>query len=99
MDSNYSFVLTVVVAATMGAVLGWYIGGWKGRDKGAWALLGFLLPISILILIFLPKLQPKSTTEPQQSVRQQADTRECPHCAETILVKAKVCKHCGRDVI
>lgn len=24
--------------------------------------------------------------------------RECPHCAERILVKAKVCKHCGLDV-
>jgi uncharacterized membrane protein YdbT with pleckstrin-like domain len=24
--------------------------------------------------------------------------RECPHCAERILAKAKVCKHCGRDV-
>ncbi|HJU64881.1 MAG TPA: PH domain-containing protein [Gemmatimonadaceae bacterium] len=26
------------------------------------------------------------------------DERECPWCAERILVKAKVCKHCGRDV-
>ncbi len=24
--------------------------------------------------------------------------RECPHCAELILKKAHVCKHCGRDV-
>lgn len=24
--------------------------------------------------------------------------RECPWCAETILAKARVCKHCGRDV-
>jgi uncharacterized membrane protein YdbT with pleckstrin-like domain len=24
--------------------------------------------------------------------------RECPWCAERILVKAKICKHCGRDV-
>lgn len=24
--------------------------------------------------------------------------RECPYCAETILAKAKVCKHCGREV-
>jgi uncharacterized membrane protein YdbT with pleckstrin-like domain len=26
------------------------------------------------------------------------DERECPHCAEMILKKARVCKHCGRDV-
>jgi hypothetical protein len=27
------------------------------------------------------------------------DERECPYCAELILRKAKVCKHCGRDVL
>lgn len=26
------------------------------------------------------------------------DERECPFCAEPILKKAKVCKHCQRDV-
>ena len=26
------------------------------------------------------------------------DERECPFCAELILKKAKVCKHCNRDV-
>ncbi len=27
-----------------------------------------------------------------------ADHRDCPHCAERILRKAKVCMHCARDV-
>lgn len=26
------------------------------------------------------------------------EERECPYCAEMILVRAKVCKHCGREV-
>lgn len=26
------------------------------------------------------------------------DERECPYCGQTILKKARVCKHCGRDV-
>jgi uncharacterized membrane protein YdbT with pleckstrin-like domain len=26
------------------------------------------------------------------------EERECPHCAEPILLRARVCKHCGRDV-
>lgn len=26
------------------------------------------------------------------------EERDCPFCAERILLKAKVCKHCGRDV-
>ena len=29
------------------------------------------------------------------SVREE---RDCPYCAERILAKAKVCKHCGRDL-
>jgi len=28
----------------------------------------------------------------------QDDTRECPHCAEIIKVRARVCRFCGRDV-
>jgi uncharacterized membrane protein YdbT with pleckstrin-like domain len=30
-----------------------------------------------------------------EPVRQE---RECPYCAELILARARVCKHCGRDV-
>lgn len=26
------------------------------------------------------------------------DERDCPYCAERILARAKVCKHCGREV-
>ena len=26
------------------------------------------------------------------------EERDCPHCAEKILVKAKICKHCGNAV-
>ena len=25
--------------------------------------------------------------------------RDCPYCAERILARARVCKHCGRDVV
>jgi hypothetical protein len=30
--------------------------------------------------------------------RESRQERECPHCAEAILVRANICKHCGRDV-
>lgn len=26
------------------------------------------------------------------------EERDCPYCAEPILARARVCKHCGRDV-
>jgi uncharacterized membrane protein YdbT with pleckstrin-like domain len=27
------------------------------------------------------------------------EERDCPYCAERILARARVCKHCGRDVV
>jgi uncharacterized membrane protein YdbT with pleckstrin-like domain len=30
--------------------------------------------------------------------RESREERDCPYCAERILVRARVCKHCGRDV-
>ncbi len=30
--------------------------------------------------------------------RESRDERDCPYCAERILARARVCKHCGRDV-
>ena len=36
-----------------------------------------------------------SATEAVPGTREE---RDCPYCAERILVRAKLCKHCGRDV-
>lgn len=41
------------------------------------------------------------TSAPRDSsllVGEVRDERECPYCAELILKKARVCKHCGREV-
>ncbi len=35
-----------------------------------------------------------SPAQPQPRVE-----RDCPYCAERILARARVCKHCGRDVV
>lgn len=32
------------------------------------------------------------------TVAEPRDERDCPHCAERILARARVCKHCGREV-
>lgn len=35
---------------------------------------------------------------PPASEAAKREERDCPYCAERILTRAKVCKHCGRDV-
>lgn len=39
----------------------------------------------------MAKASRKTTTQPEQA-------KECPFCAETIKARARVCKHCGRDL-
>lgn len=39
-----------------------------------------------------------ATAEAVPGIAAPRDQRECPFCAETILKKAKFCKHCRRDV-
>jgi len=43
-------------------------------------------------------LVPVSAAKPNASAELR-DEIECPSCAEMILAKAKICKHCGMDVI
>ena len=41
--------------------------------------------------------QPAGSAAPQ--LAEPRIERDCPYCAERILAKARVCKHCGRDVV
>ncbi len=71
----------------------------KGRSGAGWLMIGLLLGIFGVILVACMPAVPKEAvaTSPNfaasQAVNQQ--TKTCPDCAETILVNAKVCKHCG----
>ena len=38
------------------------------------------------------------TRTPAEALPVGRDERECPYCAERILARAKLCKHCGREV-
>jgi ribosomal protein L37AE/L43A len=40
----------------------------------------------------------KQLTESVKKIHERFFTRECPYCAEIIKKRAKVCKHCGKDV-
>ena len=65
----------------------------------------YLLPIYILYYIakkgnkvFRAKYEKRFAAEAAQVAAEASKFKTCPYCAETILVEAKVCKHCGRDV-
>ena len=59
--------------------------------------------VYLVILYFVAKkghqkYLAKIATIEAQEVEEAAQFTTCPHCAETILTAAKVCKHCGRDI-
>ncbi len=41
----------------------------------------------------------KTVTRAIGKIHERHYTRECPYCAEIIKKRAKVCKHCGRDLV
>ena len=49
------------------------------------------------LVVALDERRPQSTTGAAQPNEPRVE-RDCPYCAERILARARVCKHCGRDV-
>ena len=103
---EYLIPFWILCGVAGGAMLSRY------NKAGTGFLLGILLgPIGLIIAWTMrdsakldaaeqePPVQVKSYEEIQSEVdARQRDERECPYCAERILSKAKVCKHCGREV-
>ena len=88
-------------------VAGAAIGG--GLISGLMGFVGFFIGVVFLIIGFLVGRDKQVVYVEKQSHGQQAlplapsirsanTERSCPWCAETILVAAKICKHCGKEV-
>lgn len=74
-----------ILLAFFFSALGAKIANGKNRNMFLWGILGFLFPVSIVVLLCLSK---------KEAYREKV---ECPYCAELILEEAIVCKHCGRE--
>ena len=75
------------------------------NKAGSGCLLGGLLgPIGLIIAWTMrdsAKLDRETAVQAREAAKLEAEAREereCPYCAERILTKARVCKHCGHDV-
>ena len=83
-----------IVAALFSGFLCSIVAGYKNRSAHLWFFAGALFPVvSLLFLLLMPS---NASNESREGLRQ---VRACPFCAEKILAAAKVCKHCGSEVI
>ena len=78
------YLLTGIVVGFAASIL----AGRYGRNVNFWFVVCFLFPPTFLVLLALGENQAQAMNE----------YTECPYCAERIKKKAKVCKHCGRDI-
>ncbi|MBI4684176.1 MAG: hypothetical protein HY755_03140 [Nitrospirae bacterium] len=92
----YFIMFWILCAIAGGAMLSRY------NKAGSGFLLGGLLgPIGLIIAWTMrdnAKIDEVATTSQQRLSPEARDERECPYCAERILRKARVCKHCNREV-
>ncbi len=48
---------------------------------------------------FINEVIQKKVAESVQKIHKKNFTMECPYCAEIIKIRAKICKHCGKELI
>lgn len=99
------YLLTGLVAGFIASIL----AGKYGRNATSWFWFCLIFPPAILILLVegenteffqQEELKRQQEKEYEERKRQEANEyTECPYCAELVKKKAKVCKHCGRDIV
>ena len=99
-DDGCGLVYLLLFAVLCG-VIGYLILNPFQKGQQGCLLGGMLGPLGVIITLVQRANYRREETlglPPDHVGAVHRDERECPHCAEQILSKAKVCKHCGRDV-
>jgi hypothetical protein len=68
----------------------------KGKIDRRWFINRVLLWPAVLVYILV--VLPRRDAMDQRAIMG-GTKKKCPYCAEIILAEAKVCKHCGRDIV
>ena len=88
--------MELLIAALVIGLLPATIAYRKGRSFILWWLFGAILFIVALPLALLSQ---KDREALDRRATAHGDMMKCPLCAEVIRSEARVCKHCGRDVV
>ncbi|NVP58065.1 zinc ribbon domain-containing protein [Mycoplana rhizolycopersici] len=68
----------------------------KGRSGFGWFLLGCIFGVFALIIVAcLSSLKRERVVAATPTPQLAQPIKACPECAETVLLAANVCKHCG----
>jgi hypothetical protein len=81
----------LILAALIGILPG-AIANSKGHSFGVWWFFG-----AALFIVALPLSLVLRPNEAAQAAR--SGQHSCPHCAELVKTAARVCRHCGRDLV
>jgi RNA polymerase subunit RPABC4/transcription elongation factor Spt4 len=86
----------LVVWVAVSVVAAWYAKQ-KGRNPGAWLLIGLLLHVFALVLLWFLNPLGIDDAKSQEIARKfgvSARYRKCPQCAELIQREAVKCRFC-----
>jgi len=71
---------------------------WSQRKRGAKTAAGQVIGVVLLWVVFFPAYLIQRRRVPLFAPKASAGptgTKSCPDCAETVIDRALVCKHCG----
>ena len=86
----------VFIISLIAGLAGMVLANSKGRNPYGWFMACFLLPLSALVLLFLPPLITYDAKRCAECGGMMAvDSKTCPNCSKEMPIEMVTCKSCG----